>query len=463
MNASETRTSTWRTALSTVVALILLGIGASCAFALLAFPPAKWPPGFRQSLGLKVLEVEEEEAGHAAHGETESLKLSAAAWKNLGLRTGVVATSNYQRTVPVPATVVERSGRSRVAVTAPFTGIVTRVYPIEGEAVEPGQPLFDLRLTHEDLVTSQREFLRSAEELEVINREIARLESVGEGVSAGKQIVTQKYERDKLAAALHAQRQGLLLHGLSSEQIDAILDSRELLKTLTIAVPAFDTEADHHDLDHLYHVQQISAARGEQVDAGAPLATLADHCLLYVEGQAFEDDAERLTQAARENWSVRVEPVAAESRGGEPEQLQVLYVADRIDSESRALRFYMSLPNEPVRDQRQGEHRFVSWKYRPGQRLQVHVPIGDPWVGQIVLPREAVVEEGAEAFVFEQNGDSFERVPVHVLYRDQEAVVVENSGALLGSTLAMSGAYRMHLAILNQASGGAANAHGHAH
>ena len=53
-------------------------------------------------------------------------------------------------------------------VTAPMTGVVTRIYPIQGEAVRPGQPLFEVRLTHEDLLQLQAEFLRTVEELDVI-------------------------------------------------------------------------------------------------------------------------------------------------------------------------------------------------------------------------------------------------------------------------------------------------------
>ena len=128
---------------------------------------------------------------------------------------------------------VERAGRSQMAIVAPMTGIVSRVLPIEGEVVEPNQPLFQIRLTHEDLVTAQRDFLRSAQELDVVNREISRLESVGEGVIAGRRVLEQSYLRDKTEAGLHAQRQGLLLHGVSEAQIDEILATRRLLQTMS--------------------------------------------------------------------------------------------------------------------------------------------------------------------------------------------------------------------------------------
>jgi hypothetical protein len=47
-----------------------------------------------------------------------------------------------------------------------------------------------------------------------------------------------------------------------------------------------------------------------------------------------------------------------------------------------------------------------------------------------VLPISAVVREGPEAFVFRQNGDLFDRRPVHVLYEDHTNVVLANDGSL---------------------------------
>lgn len=400
---------------------------------------------------------------HSAHNEADTLELSEVARKNIGLKTGVVELQSYVKAVSVPAVVVERPGRSQVQITAPLTGIATRVHPIEGEAIQPGQPLFDLRLTHEDLVTAQRNFLQSAEELDVVSQEIARLDSVGEGVIAGRRLLEKQYEQKKIEAALHAHRQGLLLHGLSKQQIDEILESRQLLPMLTVVAPPFDKDTDHHDVEHLYHVQQILVKRGQAVSAGEALAVLADHCLLYVEGQTFEDDFQRLIQAAREGWSVDVSAVANGRTGGETIQLSVFYVADHVDRDSRALRFYLSLPNELIRDEKNSGHRFVAWHFRPGQRMEVKIPLGEPWSDQIVLPPEAVVDEGTDAFVFEQNGNRFERVAVHIVYRDTDAVVIENDGRLIGSTLAMSGAYQMHLAIKNEMGRGVDPHAGHSH
>ena len=401
---------------------------------------------------------------HPGHEEASALELSELARKNIGLTTGVVKLQTFVKTVSTPAMAVERPGRSQIQVSAPMTGVVTRIYPVPGEAVQPEQPLFDLRLTHEDLVTAQRDFLRLAEELEVVKREVQRLESAGEGFIAGSRVLQEKYSQQKTEAALHAQRQGLLLHGLTEEQIDQIQQTRTLLQSLTVAAPPFTADDDHQDdIEHLYHVQSISVQRGEHVAAGSTLGVLADHCLLYVEGQAFEDDAERLTRAARDGRGLEVVRPSGGQDGDETEVLEVVYVADQVDRDSRALRFYLMLPNKLVRDQREGEHRFVAWEHRPGQRMEVQIPLGEPWRDQIVLPPEAVVEEGVEAFVFQQNRDHFDRKAVHVIYRDKNAVVVENDPKLLGSTIALAGAYQMQLALKNKSGGGIDPHAGHQH
>ena len=406
---------------------------------------------------------EDEHAGHnhAGHSESESLELSENARRNIGLETDQVKLRPFERTVGVPAMVVERPGRSHIDITAPFTAVVTRIYPIQGEALKPGQPLFDLRLTHEDLVDAQREFLLASEQLTVVKLEVDRLSKIIRDIE-GRRLTEQEYERRKIEATLRARREGLLLHGLSEEQVDQILASGKLLRTLTVVAPPFSEEPTHKDFEHLYHVQALAVNPGQQVTAGERLAVLADHCDLYIEGKAFEDDAERLTQAANEGWPVDAVMMVEGKRLGDPLRLKILYVSDQVEADSRSLHFYMKLPNDIVRDSRQDGHRFIGWKYRPGQRLEVRVPV-ERWEKQIVLPIDAVAEEGAETFVFEQNEDHFDRVSVHVRYRDKNWVVIDDDGSLVGSTVAVSGAYQMQLALKNKAGGGIDPHAGHNH
>jgi len=124
----------------------------------------------------------------------------------------------------------------------------------------------------------------------------------------------------------------------------------------------------------------------------------------------------------------------------------------------------VNLPNEIIRDRvNNRDQRFISWKYRPGQRLKLHVPV-EEWENEIVVPVEAVAHEGAEYYVFQENGDHFDRVAVHVKYRDRTSVVIANDGSIFpGDVIAMRGAHQMQMALKNKA-GGAVDPHaGHTH
>ncbi|MEI7782524.1 MAG: efflux RND transporter periplasmic adaptor subunit, partial [Planctomycetota bacterium] len=226
---------------------------------------------------------------HAGHTEDASLELSQQARRSLGLREGEVALTTFCRTISVPAMVIERKGRSKFTVIATMTGYLTSVFVSEGEAVSPGQPLFELRLTHEELVQAQASLLKNLQEVDIVTREIARLESIGpEGLIPRKTILERKYELQKLEAEQTAQRQALLLHGITDPQIDAILSTRTLLGTLTVRAP--EAAAEITGPPSPLFVQELVVERGQHVNAGDTLAVLADHETLFIEGAAFEQD-----------------------------------------------------------------------------------------------------------------------------------------------------------------------------
>ncbi len=406
----------------------------------------------------------EAEQAHAGHSEVESIKLSANGLKNIGYKPFEVQLTDFERKLTLPAIVAERPGRSRIHITASITGIVTVIFAVEGQAVEEESPLFELRITNEDVVAAQRDFLRTSESLNVVNRELARLKALPEGVIPGKRILEQEYEQQKLEASLLAEQQALVVHGITEEQVKNILDTRKLLRTITISAPDHTHQDDGCIGDHLFHVQSLPVSQGEQVSTGQELAVLADHCELFVEGRAFEDDAAQLREAARQAWSVEGILLVGEKKKEVVHGLKLLYLADHIDPESRAFRFYLRLPNSIVLDQEPfPKRRFIEWRFKPGQRMELRIPV-ERAEKQLVLPVDAIVDEGAETYVYRQDGDHFDRVSVHIEHRDRDSLVVANNGALFpGDILAGHGAYQMHLALKNKSGGGIDPHAGHTH
>ena len=399
------------------------------------------------------------------HEEAAAVKLSKNAQANVGLRTEKIELRPFERTVTVPGMIIERPGRSEIQVAAPLTGVVQRIWPLEGESVCRGQPLFDLRLTHEEVVEAQADFLRTAEELDVLRRETQRLSKVAaEGAIAGKTLLERTYEQQKLEGVFRAQRQRLLLHGLSEAQVDAIVAKRELLSLFTVNAPEQTDDPPSATAPCELQVEELKVTKGQHVKAGDPLCVLADHCRLYIEGKAFEQDITALQKASASDWRL-----SAVIDANSPDRrivagLPIVYLANRVDPQSRAFQFYAELPNQPLGHRQSTEgRRFSAWRFKPGQRVDLLVPV-ERWPDRIVLPVAGVVQDGPEAYAFEMNDGHFDRRAVRVEYRDQYSAVIANDGTLTpGKMVVVSGAYQLHLALKNK-SGGAPDPHaGHNH
>jgi len=455
--------------------------------------------GQRATHGALDPEHDEESHGRGEHGHSHEnpniLELSDQARANIGLTSEFlrpIALETFRRSITVPAIVVERPGRTRVQVSTPIAGVITHVHAVQGEAVAPGTLLFQLRITAEELVESQTSLLKSMGELEVENREIARLQKVTEsGAVPLKTQLERQYAKEKLEALIEAQKEALRLHGLSDRQIDEIANHRRLLKELQIVAPhiddhsddelkltdravqpaALESAADEHHAEAVDHsddaplvLKDVRVHKGQTVAAGETLAVLADYSELFIEGEAFEQDLPLLADAAGKGWNVSALFEEAGNRTKIVDNLELIYASSEIHVDSRTLPFYVRLPNVIARSTTNAENqRFIDWQYRIGQRLQLRLPV-EEWPERIVLPVDAVARDGADYYVFRLNGDHFDRIAVKVEYRDSSFVVIANNGAAFpGDTVTLRGAHQMLMALKNKSGGGAGPHAGHSH
>ena len=122
--------------------------------------------------------------------------------------------------------------------------------------------------------------------------------------------------------------------------------------------------------------------------------------------------------------------------------------------------FLMPLDNQSRSVPRPGGP-LVLWRFRPGQRVRLTVRT-EALPDVFVLPADAVAREGAEAYVFRQNGDAFARKPVRVVYQARASVVVANDGSVPpGVYVAQAGAAQLNRMVKTQ--GGTAPAGTHVH
>jgi multidrug efflux pump subunit AcrA (membrane-fusion protein) len=485
----------WRRIATALAVLLLIVLGATSP---------RWWPGFSNWVDARLASyhpASEGEEGHAEHAEHADhadagnmLTLSPSAQSNLGLTPEYlkpIELEPYHRALTVPAVITARPGRTQLHVSTPMTGIITHVHAVTGETIHPGELLFEIRLTHEDLVDKQTRYLETLEELDV---ELAQLEWL-EGATSVELSLEREHQftRDQLEARELALREALKLHGLSDRQVDWIAQERRLLDKLQVVAPSTDTHSPDEELrlsgevpsqvsfvdeetgEHNHSpadapdetpllIESLNVHKGESVLAGDELCVLADYRELYIEGQAFEHDTAAVLAAAEQGWGFTA-VIDGPLGTSKLEDLQLAYVSNLVDPATRVLPFYVRIENEIVVDQTNAENqRFITWRYRPGQRLRMQVPVAE-MQDQIVLPAEAVAQDGAEFYVFRRNGrERFDRIAVQLLYRDNQVVVIAQNGAISpGDVVARRGAHEMQMALKNK-SGGAIDPHaGHSH
>ncbi len=410
--------------------------------------------------------------------EAKTLKMSEQARKNLGLVSKPAKPQAYWRTIEVPGEIVDRPGYSDRGVTSPAVGVVTEVHAFPGDTVKPGDRLFTLRLFSEYLQNTQSELFKATREIQLITEQHARLEGlVKSGGVPESRLIELDNQLRRQKALIQSYQQDLLTRGLNPDQIKSVADGTFVSTIEVVAPPVVDHAAKSSEIQPVgfhvtgssadglaYEVQELNVELGQQVQAGQLLSTLANHQALFIEGHAFKREASFLAKAAENNWPIRCSFAEDDHVDWPPfdQTLEIRHLANSINSETRTFNFFIPLVNQS-RAYDKDNQTFIVWRFRPGQRVRLQVPV-EELKNVLVLPSSAIVREGPEAYVFQQNGDLFNRLPVHVLHEDRLQTVLANDGSVkAGLYLAQSAAASLNRVLKAQAASGIrADVHVHA-
>jgi biotin carboxyl carrier protein len=362
------------------------------------------------------------------------------AQKNLGLTAKQLPATIFWKTTTVPGMIVDRPGVSDREIAAPATGTISHLWRVPGDTVYPGDVLFTIKLASETLHQTQADLFKTSENIKLAQSRRERLVSAGEAIARSR-IIDIENEIKQLEVTAQTLRAELRHRALSSEDIAGV-EVGKLVNELTIVAPApasvsYSDEAlspqmssNNGEQPLAFEVQALKVELGEQVQAGQTLCHLSSHKFLAIEGRAFRDETTLLERSLQQGWPVDVD-FQEEAAGNWPPSAQVFkihYLANTIDPVSRTFAFRMPLENQ-YKSVAHADGTQILWRFRPGQKVLLRVRIEE--LGNVfVLPADGVSLEGAEAYVFTQNVNTFERKSVHVLYRDHDQVVLDNDGAL---------------------------------
>ncbi len=411
----------------------------------------------------------------ADSGEKQSvLEISSQARKNLNLVSKAARPQSYWRTVVIPGEIADRPGLSDRGVTSPAVGVVTAIHAFPGDTMRPGEPLFTLRLLSEYLQATQTQLFKARQETAIVGAEINRLsDAVSTGAVSRSKMIELESEISRQNTLIQAARQELLTRGLTPQQVQQI-ETGTFVSTVEVVAPplrkidSMSQRSKSEDVQQVgfvnavagdegiaYEVQELSVELGQQVQAGQLLANLSNHQMLYVVGHAFKREAAYLERAAQEKRPLEVE--FAEDDSAEwptlDQTFKIRHLSNSIDKDNRTFDFFVPLANQSRTFDEQGR-MFLVWRFRPGQRVRIHVPV-EKFDDVFVMPAEAVVREGPEAYVYRQNGDLFKQIPVHVLHEDRRSVVIANDGNVTaGSFLAQGSAASLNRVLKSQSASG---------
>ena len=284
--------------------------------------------------------------GMASMSPSGTISLTADQIRSFGVTFGTVEVRELERTIRATGVVV-LDERRVTQVATKVSGFVERLYvDFTGKSVRRGQPLY--ALYSPDLVAAQEELLAAVRLPEASGAFAVP------GLPSG--------DADLLAAA----ERRLRLWNVSEAQIAELRRRGSAQRTLTFYASAGGVVLEKH------------VVRGQAVEAGQPLYTIADLTRVWLEVDLREGDAAAIALGAHAEVEFGAYP-------GRPLVGRVAFTAPTLEKESRALRARIDLPNSDGR-------------LRPG--MYGTVRIQTPGRRTLTVPADAVVRTGERSLVF---------------------------------------------------------------
>ena len=368
-----------------------------------------------------------------ANAPADKIIVGEQAQKNLGLSAKPLRAETFWKTITIQGMVVDRPGFSDRELVAPAIGTVSQLFHVPGDMVRPGDKLFTLKFASESLQQTQTELFKTSQDIKLAAARRERLAAAGAGIAQAR-VIEVENEVSRLEVAAQGYRQELLNRGFSREDIDGVANGK-LLSEITLVVPPLATplasaSSSSDEQPIAYELQELKVELGEQVQAGQTLCNLANHELLAIEGRAFRNETSLLERSVQQGWPVEVDFQEDAVADWPPiaDAFRIRYIANTIDPLTRTFAFLMPLKNQ-YKTVHDGDRTQMLWRFRPGQKVRLSVRV-EKRDNVFVLPADAVVFEDADAFVFTQNVNTFERRSIHVLVRDRDRVVLANDGSL---------------------------------
>ena len=327
---------------------------------------------------------------HAACAQAPvQIRISAAQIDKAGIRfTEVQSAQSATEGLRLAGSAVTPPNRMEV-VSTPAAGVVQALLVNSLENVKGGQTI--ARIHSPDLLQWQRDYVQQFTQLEMITKKAERDESLlNDGIiSAGRAQETRNHLQ-QARVAVQERAQMLKLAGLSDAAIARLNSPSGLTPVIDIRSTAGGS------------VLEWMVTPGQRVEAGAPLAKVARAGELWLELQASRSQGEQIAVGD-------VVKTKSCTQSG-----KVLAIATQLSESNQLVMVRASLP---------GADKCL----KPGQYIEATISNKTPPISGWSLPSTALVRNGSNEFVFVRNAEGVQAIPVKVVSRAIDQVIVQGA------------------------------------
>jgi Cu(I)/Ag(I) efflux system membrane fusion protein len=273
----------------------------------------------------------------------------------IGVRTAPVAYETFDRIVRTIGTVALDETRMSEVHSKVAGWIEETFVDFQYQHVQKGDPLF--ALYSPELVATQEEYLLALRGMDTLGA------SAFPSVAFGAE--------DLLGAA----RRRLELWDITPEQIARLEDAREPFRTLAIHSPVTG------------HVTSRNAFPGQRVSPETLLYEIADHSVVWVKADVYENEIAWVREGQRA--AMRVQALPGREFTG-----RVAFIDPHVNAETRTLGVRLEFPNPDL-------------ALKPGMYAEVELsaPIDERGGRRLMVPESAVLPTGVRNVVFVDHGD----------------------------------------------------------
>jgi multidrug efflux pump subunit AcrA (membrane-fusion protein) len=317
------------------------------------------------------------------------IRISAAQIDKAGVRfSEVQSAQSATEGLRLAGSAVTPPNRMEV-VSTPAAGVVQALLVNSLENVKAGQMI--ARIHSPELLQWQREYVQQFTQLDMITKKAERDESLlNDGIISAGRVQETRNLLQQARVAVQERAQMLKLAGLSEAAIARLHSPSGLTPVIDIRSTAGGS------------VLEWMVTPGQRVEAGAPLAKVARAGELWLELQASRAQGEHIAVGD-------VVKTKACTQSG-----KVIAIATQLSTSNQLVMVRASLP---------GADKCL----KPGQYLEATISSKTPPVSGWSLPSTALVRNGSNEFVFVRNADGVLAVPVTVVSRAIDQVIVQGA------------------------------------